>query len=404
MKYIYYAYTDDKRVKSGTIDAISPNAAEEALLKAGFQRVLNLRDTKSKHALKRGITPSLFSNKSKNVLEFSRELANLLQGGISIINALELLKQQIGNTAFKAITENIASELRAGSSLSQAISQHPKVFSTTYVAIIKASEQSGNIHTGLQHMVDHLEKQLDINDRTKRALTYPALVTIMAIGVVALMVTAVLPPMIGLFESLGTDLPPTTRFLVAFTSFIVDNKNYVLAALIISPILFAGYISVPSNRDNIDRLLLKIPLIGQVILKTNLFFYCRTSALLLEAGIQISNMLPICNSTISNKKIRDTLTKGERQLLLGQPFSRAMQATGLFPASSIAALVVGEKTGELDSALKHIAGYFERTSNEMVTNLVSMLEPALTITIGLGVGFLAISIISPIYSLSGGLP
>jgi len=404
MRYIYYAYTKEKKVKRGTIDAASPQAAEEALLKKGVQRVLNLKDIQSRNKLERNFPLSLFSVTNRDILDFSREFANLLRAGISIITALELLEKQTRKTALKTVIANIISNLHGGESLSQAISKHPNVFSTTYCAVVKAAEQSGDLHIGLKHMTEHIEKQEDIKKRTMRALTYPAVVILIAIGVSALLVTAVLPPMMGMFESLGADLPLTTRLLVAVTSFIIANKIYILAALVGFPIMVAGYISVPSGKYNIDRLLLKIPIIGQIILKTNLLFFCRTSAILLQAGVQISNALDICTSTIANRRIRAAFTEGGKKLLQGQPFSRAMAATGMFPASSIEALVVGEKTGELESALKNIAGYFERTSNERVNDLISMIEPAFTIAIGLGVGFIAISIITPIYSLPSNLP
>ncbi|MBL7165337.1 MAG: type II secretion system F family protein [Dehalococcoidales bacterium] len=225
-----------------------------------------------------------------------------------------------------------------------------------------------------------------------------------AVGVSGLLTTVVLPPMIGLFESLGADLPLATKFVVAVASFIIDNKFYILAALIGFPIVVAVCGNAPSVRYIIDRLLLHIPLVGQAILRTNLFHFCRTSAMLLEAGMQIPNALAICIRTVANSRIRAALTEGEMRLSRGQTFSQAMAATGVFHSSSIEALVVGEQIGDLESALKNIAGHYERTSTERMDSLVSMIEPALTVVIGLGVGLIAVSIISPMYSLPGSLP
>ena len=304
----------------------------------------------------------------------------------------------------RAVIVDIVSDLRAGRPLSQALSKHPKAFSTTYLAVMKTSEQTGELANGLRHMAEHIEKQENIKKRVRRALTYPLMVIIIAIGVSALLVTAVLPPIVGMFESLGTDLPLMTRLFVAIASFIVDNKFYLLAALISLPIMLISYISIPSGRYNIDKLLLTIPQIGQIVLRTNLLFFCRAAAILLHAGVSISNVLATCSSTVGNRRIRAAIAEGENELLKGFPFSQAMEQTGLFSASSIAALVVGERTGELESTLENLASYFERTSQEKVDNLISMIEPAFTIGIGLAVGLLAISVIAPIYSLSGGLP
>jgi type IV pilus assembly protein PilC len=402
MKYAYRAYTEDRKVKSGTIEAASPQVAEEALLKNGFQHVLTLQDVNTKSRLRRNITLTLFGCNNKDILEFSRELASLLHAGISIVNALQLLEKQTSKASLKAIISDIISELRGGKALSQAISKHNKVFSKTYIAVIKAAENSGDLDTALNHVTEYLEKQEDIKKRTRRALVYPVMVLLLAIGVSGLLTTAVLPPLMGLFSSLGTDLPLTTKMIVVLSNFIMNNKYYILAALIIIPTLIAVYARFPSGKYKIDSMLLRIPLLGQIILRTNLLYFCRSFAMLLEAGGHIPNIFATCVSTVGNERMRTAFVRGEEKLLEGHPFSHAMAATELFPASSIEALVVGEQTGELDSALKNVAGYFDRTNSEKVDELISMIGPAVTIAVGLGIGFIAISIISAMYSIHGG--
>ena len=404
MKYTYHAYTEDKKVKRGTIDADSPKIAEENLLHQGFQRILNLQDTREKNTLKRRISINLFSVKDIDVLNFSRELASLLNAGISIITALELLEKETSKNSMRLVIKNIISDLHAGKPFSEAMSKYPKVFSTTYHAIIKTSEQTGELVNGLRHMTEHLEKQENIKKRIRRALTYPILVIIVAMGVSALLVTAVLPPIVGMFESLGTELPLITKLFVAVAEFLVNNKFYLLAAFFAIPVTIIVYMCFPSGKYNFDKFLLKIPQIGQLVIKINLLFFCRASSTLLRAGISISNVLTTCGPTIGNRRMRTAITDGEKGLLKGHPFSRAMEETGLFPASSIEALVVGERTGELEATLEKLAGNFERTSQEKVDNLVSIIEPSITIGIGLVVGILAVSVIVPIYSLSGSLP
>ncbi|MFX0197954.1 MAG: type II secretion system F family protein [Candidatus Hodarchaeota archaeon] len=403
MKYTFYAYTIDKKIKRGTIEADSLPLAEEALLQKGFQRVLNLQDVGGKKITKQSISLSLFGIKDSDILDFSREFGNLINAGISIITALELLEKETAKNAMRSVIKDLVSDIRAGRSLSEAMSKHPKVFSTTYIAVMKTSEQTGELAGGLSHMTEHIEKQENIRKRIRRALTYPLMVVIIAIGVSALLITAVLPPIIGMFESLGTDLPLITRFFVAIASFVVNNKFYLLAGFISLPIMFIVYMSTPSGRYNLDKFLLAIPQIGQIILKTNLLFFCRAAAILLNAGVSISNVLAACSTTIENRRICTAITEGENELLKGYPFSQAMEKTGLFSVSSIEALVVGERTGELETALDKLASYFERTSQEKMDNLISMIEPALTIVIGIAVALLAVAVIAPIYSLSGGL-
>jgi type IV pilus assembly protein PilC len=404
MKYIYHAYTIDKKIKRGNIDADSFQIAEEALLQQGFQRVLDLQDVGVKSTAKQRISLGLFPVAASDVSDFSREFANLINAGISIITALELLEKETSKNSMRLVIKDLVSDLRTGRPISEAMSKHPKVFSNTYIAIMKTSEQTGELANGLRHMTEHIEKQENIRKRIHRALTYPIFVIIVAIGVSALLTTAVLPPIIGMFESLGTDLPLITRLFVAIASFVVNNKFYLLAGFISLPVILIVYTRTPSGRYNMDKFLLTIPQIGQIILKTNLLFFCRSAAVLLHAGVSISNVMATCSNTVENRRIRTVIIEGEHEILKGSPFSRAMEKTGLFPLSSIEALVVGERTGELETALDKVASYFERTYQEKMDNLISMIEPTLTIVIGLIVGLLAISIITPMYSISGGLP
>lgn len=404
MKYLYYAYTKDRKVRSGTIYATSGAEAEEAILKMGFERVLNVQDVRTKVKIKKSNNSglSMFSATESDIMEFSRELANLLYAGIPVLTALEILEKQTRKAAFREVLTDIATNVRGGKSFTEAISKHPKTFSTTYCAVMKAAGQTGDLGIGLKELTEYMEKQQDIKKRIRHAVMYPVLVVGLAIGVGALMVTTVLPPMINLFKSLGTNLPLITRLVVAIASFVISNKFYILAAMVGLPIMVAGYMRLPSGRYNIDNLLLHIPLIGQIVLRTNLLHFSRTSAMLLESGMQIYSMLATAVATITNRKIRASLAEAEKVLLRGQPFSQAMAATGMFPAASIETLVIGEKTGELETALRNIANYFERSNKEKVDGLVAMIEPALTIAIGLGVGLIALSIITPMYSITSG--
>ena len=403
MKYQYVAYTEDKKIKRGIIDAASTRAAEIALIKEGFQRVLDLQDKDSRHKHRRAFSLGSSPVTDSDVMVFSGELAILLRAGITITNALELIEKQTGKPAMRIVIATIVSDLRGGKPFSQAINQHPTVFSSTYCAVIKAAEKSGEFDKGLQHMTDYLEKQEDVKKRIKRALAYPIMVVVLAIGVSVLLTTVVLPPMLGMFESLGADVPFATRMLIAITSFVLDYKLYVLAAIAGLPVLIIVYTRAPSNKYKIDKLMLRLPLVGQVILRTNLLYFCRTSAMLLETGVQISDVLTTSISTVNNRRIREAFSEGEKTLLRGQPFSQAMAATKMFPASSIEALVVAEQTGELETTLKNIAGYFEKTNSEKMDYMISIIEPALTIVIGLVVCLIAIAIIAPMYSITGAL-
>lgn len=403
MKYLYIAYNKANKMKRGMINAGSPQEAEQLLLQSGFQRVFSVQDTRRKSKLMKVLDMSLFSVNAKDVLSFSRELANLIHAGVPIVEALQLIARQTRKASMRSIIENILADLRGGKSLSQAIGRHHKAFSSMYLSVIRAAEQSGELDTGLNRLTEYIEKQEEIKKRTMRAVMYPIMVVILAMGVSALLVTAVLPPLVGMFESLDSELPLVTKIVVAVIGFIIDNKFVLLGALVGLVAATSVCYSIPSGKYKVDSLLIRMPLIGQIIIATDLLRFCRSFAMLLKAGGQIPQVLGTCSGTIGNQRIRAAFAEGEKRLMHGQPFSNAMTATKLFPATSIATLVIGEHTGELESALDHVANRLERTNNERIEDLISMIGPALTVAIGIVVGMLAVSIISPMYSLAQGI-
>jgi type IV pilus assembly protein PilC len=199
MVYHYRAYTLDKRTVRGTLNATSESTAEEALYRAGYHRVLSLKEVPSALSLER-LLPTLFGVKNQDVIDFSRQLATLIESGVNIVTALELLEVQAPRVALREIIAGLVEELRGGSTLSQALNKYPKAFSYTYCQVVKASEQTGNLEAGLRQVAGYMEKQAATTSRIKRTMAYPALVLLMAIGVFILLITVALPPLVSLFQ------------------------------------------------------------------------------------------------------------------------------------------------------------------------------------------------------------
>jgi len=402
MAYQFKAYTLDKRVVQGTIDAASESTAEEALYRAGYQRVLSLKQMRPGLSLER-LLPTLFRVKTQDVIDFSRQLATLIESGITILTTLQLLEEQAFRPAFSKVIAGLVSELRGGSSLSQALSKYPQAFSYTYCQVVKAGEQAGNLEVGLRQIAGYMERQVATRKRIRGALTYPMAVLFMAIGVFVLLITVALPPLVGLFTALGTELPWMTRSLIAISNFLTNYKFYLLGGVAIVAISIIGYLRLPAGKLTMDRLWLKLPLIGPINIQRNVGHFCRTASMLLKAGLLLPQTMSIVIQTVGNRIIRQTLKEVREKLVQGQGLSQPMAAIDLFPRLMVEMVSVGEKTGNLDSTLATLGDYYEQRVDQRVNTLISMIGPALTAGVGLIVAFIALSIITPLYSILGSM-
>jgi len=402
MAYQFKAYTLDKRVVQGTIDAASESTAEEALYRAGYQRVLSLKQMRPGLSWEQ-LLPTLFRVKTQDVIDFSRQLATLIESGITILTALQLLEEQAFRPVFSKVIAGLVSELRGGSSLSQALSKYPEAFSYTYCQVVKAGEQAGNLEVGLRQIAGYMERQVATAKRIRSALAYPMVVLFMAIGVFVLLITVALPPLVGLFTALGTELPWMTRSLIAISNFLTNYKFYLLGGVAIVAISIIGYLRLPAGKLTMDRLWLKLPLIGPINIQRNVGHFCRTASMLLKAGLLLPQTMSIVIQTVGNRIIRQTLKEVREKLVQGQGLSQPMAVIDLFPRLMVEMISVGEKTGNLDSTLATLGDYYEQRVDQRVNTLISMIGPALTAGVGLIVAFIALSIITPLYSILGSM-
>jgi len=400
MAYRYTAYTLDKQIMKGTIDATSERMAEEALYQAGYERILSLKEVHPRLSLEQ-LLPTLFGVKTQDVIDFSRQLATLTESGVSILTALQLLEGQASRAAFRKVILGLVDGLRGGSSFSQALSKYPQAFSYTYCQVIKASEQAGNLEVGLRQVASYMEKRMTMMRKISRAMAYPAMVLVLAIGVFALLITVVLPPLIGLFTMFGAKLPWTTKLLIAGAGFLIDYKLYLLGGVLALVVLIVGYSRISTGRLAMDRLVLKMPVFGSISRQRNMCRFCETTSMLLKAGLQLPQIMDIVMRTLGNRVVRQALRDVREKLVQGQGLSQPMSEINLFPRLLVEMVVVGERTGTLDSTLATLAKYYEERVDQRIDSLVSMIEPALTIAIGLLVAFMALSMLTPLYSILG---
>jgi len=400
MAYQYTAYTLDKQITKGTIDAASESMAEEALYQAGYERILSLKEVRPGLSLEK-LLPSFFGVKAQDVIDFSHQFATLIESGVTIITTLQLLEGQASRAVFRRTIAGLVEELRGGSSFSQALSKYPQAFSYTYCQVIKASEQAGNLEVGLRQVASYMEKRAMMTKKISRAAAYPAMVLVIAIAVFVLLITVVLPPLMGLFTMLGAELPWTTRLLIAGAGFFIDYKLYLLVGVLALVVLIVGYSRLATGRLTMDRLALKLPVFGSISRQRNMCRFCETTSMLLKAGLQLPQIMDIVMRTVGNRVVRQALRDVREKLVQGQGLAQPMAEINVFPRLLVEMVVVGEKTGNLDSTLATLAKYYEERVDQRIDTLVSMIEPALTMAIGLVVAFIALSILTPLYSILG---
>ncbi|MFC1908929.1 type II secretion system F family protein [Chloroflexota bacterium] len=398
MPYKYSAYTADKRVVQGIIDVTSESIAEETLHRTGYQRILSLREVPPGPSLAE-LIPTLFGVKTREIIEFLLQLATLIESGINLMTALQLLEGQTSGSAFKKVIGDLIEGIQGGSSLSHTLTRHPKIFSNSNCQVIKASEHSGNLEIGLRQIVTYMEKRAAITQRIQRALAYPLFILLMAAAVVVLLMTVALPPLVHLFTSLGAELPWTTKLLITVTDFVVNNQLYLLGGFLSVIALVAVYAKLPSGKLAVDRLMLKLPVFGTISIEHKMSHFCQITSMLLKAGLQLPQAIEIVIPTIGNSIIRQALSEVAEKMVQGQGLSQPMSEIKLFPQLLVEITAVGEKTGTLDGALTTAADIYERRADRKIDILTSMLEPLLTVAIGLIVIFIALSMVTPLYSV-----
>ncbi|MFC2016441.1 type II secretion system F family protein [Chloroflexota bacterium] len=400
--YRYEATTTQGRLVKGTIKASGEIEAERLLIGQGY-RPVNVEVVPSMFSLEEAF-PSLFQIKPRDVIVFSRQLATLLRSGISLLPAMEILQGQVtGSRGFKKIMESIVNDLRSGGSFTQSISKHPKAFSELYCRTITVGEQTGNLEIVLNQMADYLEKQGAIAQKIGKALTYPMMMLGLGLVVVIILMTVVMPQLMGMFKSMNVELPLPTKILIGISNFLTSYPLYILIAGVLLVVAAVWLVKQPTGRRLLDGVRIKAPLIGVPTLMTELARVSRTMSVLVTAGLSLQEIMELLPQSSSNSIVRDALNQVNGGLLLGEGLSGPMSRIDIFPPLLIQMVAVGEESNTLDFTMGVVADFYETTAEEKMNTMVGMIGPLSTIGIAIMVGFIAVSILMPMYSLTGAL-
>jgi len=398
--YRYTASTIQGKTVKGTVKADSEIAAERLIIGRGLNP-LHVEVAPSMFSLEEAF-PTLFRVKPRDVTIFSRQLATLLRSGVSLLPAMEILQEQVaGSRAFRTILSSIINDLRSGGSFSQSISKHPKAFNDIYCRTMAVGEESGNLEVVLNRMADYLEKQTVLAQKIQKALTYPAIVLGFGALVIILLMTVVMPQLLDMFTALNVELPLPTKILIAVSTFVSTYPLYILVAGTLLVALVLWLIKQPSGKRLFDRVRLQAPLVGPPLLMSELGRFARTVSVLVGAGLTLQEIMTMLPHSTNNMVFRRALDQVNESLLLGEGLSEPMSRIKIFPPLLVQMVAVGEESNTLDFTMGVVADFYETSAEERTTTMVGMIGPISTVGIALLVGFIAISVIMPMYTLTG---
>lgn len=393
-RYKYKAKDEHGNLVTGEVEAQTPGAAAKLVRQQGLI-VISLSS-------RSGFSFSFFKERvsTTDVTNFTRQLSTMINAGLPITEALLILRAQT-NSAMTSIVSKILADIEEGQSMSSAISKFPNVFSKTYIALIRSGEVGGVLDEVLKRLSEDMEKQEEFRGKVKGALIYPIIIIFGMIAVAILMIVFVVPRLTTLYEQFNADLPITTKFLIALSKIMISYWPLVIAALAAAAWFFQGYRKTKEGSKKVDELIFKIPIIGDLQRQIILTDLTRTLSLMIASGVSILEGLQISADVVANSIIKDALTDVIKMIEKGFPmafaFARHPEA---FPFILSQMIAVGEETGKMDEVLTKISHVFEVESDQKVKALTAAIEPIILIVLGVGVAFLVISIIMPIYNLT----
>ena len=396
MAYKYVAYTPRKEVVRGTLGVTSESTAVETLERAGLQ-VLSLREMRGWNIEQ--LLPTLFRVKAQDVILFSRQLAMLLERGTGFLTALKLSRDQISGRVLKKILAHVITDVEAGNTFSATVAKHRQAFPLAYSRMMRVGEKMGKLEVVLKEVATYMEQDEVAAKKVRTAITYPAFVVLLGLVTATILVLAVLPPLTQIFTEFNTQLPWPTRLLLALGGFIASYRLYLLGAAFSLVFLLLWYARRESGRYQLERLVMKLPVIGRLSLLRSLSHFSRITSILLGAGLPIIEVMPVVQQSVQSEVLRQELASIPKSLLQGQGLSQAMKSSRVFPSMLVPMGFTGEETNTLDSSFTALADHYEFEFSQALTVFMSMLEPLLVVLVGLLVGFVAIAAMMPIYSI-----
>ena len=394
MEFIYTGVDKNSTKQKGRLEA---NSDKEVV---DFLRTKNITPLSIRKAQQGGGLLSGFNNvKSQDVALFTRQLSSMIMTGLTLVEALNILKQQKNKPKMQRIINDLLNQISEGSPFSEALAQHKYAFSDVYIALIRAAEKGGLLDKILARLADNIEKSEDLKKRIKSAMLYPSIVVVGVIIVIIVMNVLVIPQLGSLYENLNVELPVSTKIVLGISRIFTIFYPVLIIGAIAGFIGFQRFKRTERGVKIIDKIKLELPVLGAIFTLSILDEFTRTLSLLISSGASIIESLVITSNVANNYWYKNAILSSSTLVEKGVSLSDALSLQKIFPPMVIQMVRVGESTGKIDESLLKISEYFERDLDIKVRTLTSAIEPILIIVLGISVAFLILSVITPIYSL-----
>jgi type IV pilus assembly protein PilC len=335
----------------------------------------------------------------KDLAVFTRQFSVMIDAGLPLVQCLEILATQQENKTFARILQQTRMDVEGGASLADAMRKHPKAFDELFVNMIAAGEAGGILDTILKRLATYIEKAVKLKSQVKGAMIYPIAVISIAGIVVAVILWKVIPTFAAMFEGLGAQLPLPTRIVISMSNWFVRLLPFLVLIAVAGGFLIRRYYATYGGRRTIDRMVLKLPILGVIMQKIAVARFCRTLATLISSGVPILDGLEITARTAGNAIVEDAIMSVRKAVESGMTLAQPLKESGVFPPMVVQMIGVGEQTGALDAMLSKIADFYEDEVDQAVANLLTLLEPVMIVFLGVTVGGIVISMYLPLFDL-----
>ena len=397
--FAYKAISDKGNIIEEVIEASNIGVVSEKLSSLGYIP-LQIKEHRSNEI-------KLFSTKEKvkhdEIVLFTKQLVTLLKAGVPFLTALEALAEQASSEALKDIIHELYSSVESGKSFSESLLKHKSVFNTLYVSSIRAGEMSGSLDDVLERLVFVLEHEKETRDKIRSAMRYPIIVICALAVAFVVLIMVVVPKFTSMFEKLGADLPIPTKIMIAMNNLFQNYGLHLLVGLIVVVVVFIKWKTTSKGRETWDEILLKMPLFGDLTLKNAMSRFAKMFETLNRSGLPILKTLEIVSETVGNIAISREINKISIGVERGEGIAHPMKRSYLFPPMVVRMISIGEQSGSLDNMLNNVSMHYDSEVDFAIKKLTGSIEPILTITIGVFIMFLALSIFMPMWNMMGAM-
>ena len=402
MLFTYSAIDGTNIQREGTVEAPTIDAAISAVQKRGYTLV-SIDEVNKKGSFKDliNIKFSFFNSISyKDVVILSRQISTLFQAQVSPLRVFKLLSAESENEQLQIVLNQVVEDLQSGSSISRALAAHPHVFSSFYVNLVRAGEESGSLDKSFSYLADYLDRQYEVIAKARNALIYPAFVISIFIAVMVLMLTLVIPNIAKILTDSGQELPIYTRIVIGLSDFLVNYIVFILIALAFGGAGLYKFIRTPLGQRTKDEFIISLPYVGDLQKKLLLTRICDNMSTMLSSGISMVQALEVTADVVDNMVYKEIIEYTLSEVKAGRSFSDAIGEFSEVPGVLSQMAKVGDETGSLATILSTLSLFYRREVNNAVDTLIGLIEPAMIVALGLGVGVLLASVLMPIYNLT----